>query len=108
VEQSSAREALDHLEEPKELISFSPGRGCLAAADYLRAQVKFKEALRYGLPVPLEYRAHCELRMVYVHFEEFALAKNAFEKCAESADLESLSQAIGEATIARLQATGSK
>ncbi len=93
------KESLSILEEAgkfqnfKEEIAFYLGHCYLSAHDYVRAEEKLIEALRLGLPQNLEYRAHCELGMVYASLGNYIQAKSEFESCAEKANTGYIKQA---------------
>jgi tetratricopeptide (TPR) repeat protein len=74
-------------EEYREGVAYYLGHCYLAADDYERAQEKLTEALKLGgLPIWLEYRAHCELGMTYYNLKDYEKAKHELEKAAEQAD----------------------
>jgi tetratricopeptide (TPR) repeat protein len=93
------KESLPILEEAekfqnfKEEIAFYLGHCYLSAHDYVRAEGKLVEALKLGLPQNLEYRAHCELGMVYASLGNYIKAKSEFESCAQKADTGYIKQA---------------
>jgi tetratricopeptide (TPR) repeat protein len=93
------KEALPILEEAekfqnfKEGIAFYLGHCYLSADDYVRAEEKLVEALRLGLPQNLQYRAHCELGMVYASLGNYIQAKAELESCAEKANTGYIKQA---------------
>ncbi len=76
----------------KEGIAFYLGHCYVEAGDYHRAEEKLTEALKLGLPSHLEYCAHCELGTTYYHLENYARAKEEFEKGAEQADASYIKQ----------------
>jgi tetratricopeptide (TPR) repeat protein len=94
-----SKEALPILEEAESFegrkaeIRFYLGHCYLADHDYSRAKEKFVEALKIGLYLRLEYRAHHELGIAYYGLKEYAQAKLEFEKGAEKADPEYIQQA---------------
>jgi tetratricopeptide (TPR) repeat protein len=80
------KEALPVLEGIKSPQEYREGvayylRHCyLAGNDYERAQEKLTEALKLGgLPIWLEYRAHCELGATYYHLKDYKEAKHELE-----------------------------
>lgn len=83
----------DTFDEPRELISFYMGHCYVSAHRYVEAERKLAEALRLGLPRHLEYRAHCELAMVYFRLRDYQKAKTEFEKSTETADASYIEQA---------------
>ena len=83
----------ERFEEPSGYIEFYLGHCYLTGRDYTRAKENLVKALRVGLPEYLEYRAHCELGMVYYRMEDYPQAKVEFEKCAEKGDAGYLRQA---------------
>jgi tetratricopeptide (TPR) repeat protein len=86
-------EETESSEELREGTLFYLGHCYLSARDYVRAEEKLIEALRLGLPKNLEYRAHCELGMVYASLGNYTQAKSEFEKSTEKADAGYIKQA---------------
>jgi len=86
------KEALPILEgiksphEYREGIAFYLGHCYSCAHDLERAEEKLNEALRLGLPKHLEYRAHSELGVTYYNLQNYAKAKEEFEKGTQMAD----------------------
>lgn len=88
------KEAMPVLEEArsfpepeyKEGITFYLGHCYLSAGEVEKAEELLAEALKLGLPESLEFRAHCELGMVYNKRRDYAKAKQEFEKCVATAD----------------------
>ena len=93
------QEALPILEEAESFegreaeTRFYLGHCYLAKDDYSSAMEKLIEALKIGLYRRLEYRAHCELGIVYYTLKDYGQAKLEFEKSAETADAEYMQQA---------------
>jgi len=93
------KEALPILEEAESFkgrkaeTRFYLGHCYLANDNYSKAMGRLLEALRIGLYQRLEYRAHCELGIVYFTLKDYEQAKLEFEKCAETADEEYMQQA---------------
>ena len=79
-------EGIKSPQEYREGVAFYLGHCYLAGDEYDRAKDKFTEALKLGLPISLEYRAHCELGMAYYNLKDYAKAKQELEKGAEHAD----------------------
>jgi len=81
---------LEEIKSPQEYvegIAFYLGHCYLTAHDYIKAEQKLTEALSLGgLPLSLEYRAHCELGMAYYQLQDYRQAKRELEKCAAKAD----------------------
>jgi tetratricopeptide (TPR) repeat protein len=86
-------EEAELFEQRKAEVYFYLGHCYLAGLDYIRALGKLVEALRVGLPRRLEYRAHCELGIVYYRLKNYAQAKLEFAMSAETADPEYIQQA---------------
>jgi len=80
-------EGIESPREYKEGIAFYLGHCYLAAQDYGKAEQKLTKALKLGgLPASLEYRAHCELGMLYYNIGEYSKAKKELQIGAEKAD----------------------
>lgn len=83
----------ESFQERKPEIYFYLGHCYLSGSEHSKAAEKLIGALRLGLPVRLEFRAHCELGMAYSNLRDYQLAKVEFEKCLASADQKYLDQA---------------
>jgi tetratricopeptide (TPR) repeat protein len=86
-------EEAETFESRKAEIYFYLGHCYLTDRDYARAAERLINALRFGLPRILEYRAHCELGIAYYSLKDYIQAKLEFEKCAETGDAEYIQQA---------------
>src|SRR5205823_6329492 len=85
-------DGIKSLQEYREGIAFYLGHCYLAGDEYEKAKDKLSEALELGLPMSLEYRAHCELGMTYYNLKDYAKAKLELEKGAEHADANYIKQ----------------
>jgi tetratricopeptide (TPR) repeat protein len=86
-------EGIKSPQECREGVAYYLGHCYLAENNYERAQEKLTEALNLGgLPIWLEYRAHCELGMTYYNLKDYEKAKHELEKAAEQADTEHVKQ----------------
>lgn len=85
-------EGMKSPQEYREGIAFYLGHCYLAGDEYERTRVKLTEALKLGLPISLEHRAHCELGMTYYNLKDYAKAKQELEKGAEHADANYIKQ----------------
>jgi tetratricopeptide (TPR) repeat protein len=86
---------LEKIKSPQEYIegvAFYLGHCYLAEDEYERAKDKLSEALKLGLPISLEFRAHCELGMTNYNLKDYAKAKEELEKGAEHADAKYIEQ----------------
>jgi tetratricopeptide (TPR) repeat protein len=79
-------EGITSPQEYKEGIAFYLGHCYVSAHEYKKAKPYLVEALKLGLPLNLEYRAHNELGIVHLALGGYAQAKIEFEKTLQSAD----------------------
>jgi tetratricopeptide (TPR) repeat protein len=89
---------LEEIRSPREYregVAYYLGHCYLAAQDYVRAEQKLNESLRFGgLPSSLESRAHCELGMAYYQLSDYRQAKRELERGAKMADKAYLSDGV--------------
>jgi tetratricopeptide (TPR) repeat protein len=83
----------ESFKQSKSEISFYLGYCSIAVEDYITAEEKLTESLRLGLPVHLEFRAHCGLGMASYKLGDYPKAKLELELGASKADAEYIKQA---------------
>jgi tetratricopeptide (TPR) repeat protein len=79
-------EGIKSPQEYKEGVAFYLGHCYSSANDYGRAVDCLTQALKLGLPKPLEYKAHCELGAASYHLGEYAQARAELQMGAQMAD----------------------
>src|ERR1700676_335454 len=79
-------ERLQSATEYREGISFYLGHCYMLAGNLDKAKEKLAESLQLGLPPSLEYRAHCELGMIYYEAQDYLKATKELEQCIQQAD----------------------